>query len=559
MSTPAQQDEADIVREVGAETDDESGELLADEERIRKLGAVDSDSVIENRRLEGIVGKKRANKKNVAFNAGDLLTKYETLIKFWPPNTLDISVKRLTGSPVQQLITSRPRSGSELFDALRAVHGQHEEAKYEIKFFDNNSKEFRGNGNITMPDSRPAPQQGQPMQYPPPGYPPGYPPPYGHQPYPPPQAQPQAGPQPMPPVVVNGPDMSAMMTTFQQMFDMFQRMQPPAAAAAAPAQQQPYMPPPPPPGADMPTMMAWMKQMFDLFQSMQPPAAGQGPRGYPQQPQTPNPMMTMMGVPPVQPPPGTLFVPGFGYVPVDRLMEAISSVPGGGGGGFRPPYRGGPHRPPYGLQNDGGQPHYPGRYDPQGRYDPNNQQQQQPPKTAAESFRDSITMVRSAVAAAHELNSLLGTEQGAAEPQVVQEEDDSPIRVIDTGPAKIVVNRSDGTMRFAETGFANLDKVLKWMGEQREAIQKSAHERQLQEQQQQPRQQLPPGYVEVGPGYQPPPGFVAVPVDQVPPSAPQGHGQGLPPPPTNVPPPIQQAPQSRTWGAPPMPFDRGQG
>jgi hypothetical protein len=135
---------------------DDPGELVVDEDKIRALGAIDAESVRENRRLKDIVNKKRSGMKGVLFNAGDVLIKYETLIKLWPINTIDISVKRLTGSPVQHMILSRPRSGAELYGAIRAVHGQYEEAEYELKFFDNNSKEFRGNGQITMPDTRAA-------------------------------------------------------------------------------------------------------------------------------------------------------------------------------------------------------------------------------------------------------------------------------------------------------------------------------------------------------------------------------------------------------------------
>ena len=209
-NAPAQQDEGDILAEVGAEPDDESGDLKVSEEQILEVGAVDAETVRENRRLQGAVNRRRANVKNVSFNAGDLLTKYETIIKCWPANTLDIGVKRLTGPPVQQIITSRPRSGSELYEALKVVHGQYGEADYEIKFFDTNLKVYRGTGRITMPDMRattPQQQQGQPMNpfYPsaPPGYPSGYPsPPPG---YPPPVYPPQppiaaaAAPSPPPP------------------------------------------------------------------------------------------------------------------------------------------------------------------------------------------------------------------------------------------------------------------------------------------------------------------------------------------------------------------------
>jgi hypothetical protein len=550
-NTPAQQDEADVVAEVEAERDEDLEELVTSEDQIRKVGAVDAESVRENRRLNNIVNKKRANVKNVPFNAGDLLTKYETLIKFWPANTIDISVKRLTGSPVQQLITSRPRSGAELFDALKAVHGQHEEAKYEINFFDNNSKEFRGKGQITMPDMRAPSQQGQPMQYPPPYAAPAYPPPGypggGYPVHPPPPGYPPAAPAapasqpPQPPIVVQpsaGPDMSAMLASFQQMFGMFQEMQR-QMAAQQPNPQPPQQPPqpffvPPPQGADVNTMMASFQQMFDMFRSMQPAAAASSAVAQPSQPaqpMMPSMMAAAMGVPPVTPPPGTMWVPGFGFVPLDRLLQAVgmgsaasasNPGPGSGPGPYRSQYR--PYYP-HGEQSGQPHPYYPSR-------EPSPQQAQ---RGHADHLREALSVVRSAVDAVQDIQEILPSMRTEQFEPSAGDEDDSPVRVVDTGPAKIVFNKEDGTLRGWETGLANMDKLMKWVGEQRDAIQQARGNQQRQQ-----PQQLPPGYVEVTPGYQPPPGYVAVPVDQQ---------QPLPLPPEHMPPPIQSPPPAgrRPW------------
>lgn len=610
-STPAQQDEADIVAEVGAERDEDIGELVADEERIRALGAVDAESVRENRRLKDIVNKKRGNVKGVPFNAGDLLTKYETLIKFWPVNTIDISVKRLTGSPVQQMIVSRPRSGVELYEAIKAIHGQYEEAKYELKFFDNNSKEFRGNGQITMPDTRAAasPQQGQPMQHnpynpygtPPPGYPgyppgygmppTGYPPSYAAQPGYPPQQQPpqqqapqapQQAPQQQPPTVQVMPssfDPHQMMSMMDQMFQMFRQMQsaaqpPPQPPPPSPHLQYPpmpvpmpmqQMPPMPPPQASPAEQMAWMQQAFEMFRqfqsSQQPPAAAhvQYPPPQVQQPAPPPPSsqssmaeaMTMMQQ----------------MFKLFQQMQPPPAPPGPGPyrGPFRPPYGGGPGGPPPYPEQYPGAPGAPGTpgprpYGPPGYGHPGWGPPQPPPreKTAAEQFREAMGVVRTAVEAVQDINNMMPgvvPNAGAAPSQEGDGDDGSPIQVIDTGPAKLVINKEDGSLRKWETGWANMDKVFKWVGEQREAITRAAVERRAEERQH-PPQQLPPGYVEVHPGYQPPPGYVAVPVDpqQQMPSAPQQHA--LPPPPDDVPPPINQPPQRSTWGMPTYP---GQG
>lgn len=111
------------------------------------------EDAIENRRLADIVSKKRAGYKHVSFDT-DLLTKYDCILKIWPANTLDIFVKRLTGRHVQHFITGRPPSATALFDALKGIHGDREEAEYEIKIVDVNTREFRGMGRIVMPDTR---------------------------------------------------------------------------------------------------------------------------------------------------------------------------------------------------------------------------------------------------------------------------------------------------------------------------------------------------------------------------------------------------------------------
>lgn len=283
--TPSQEDEADIVAEADAVRDEETGELMVDEDRVRELGAVDAESVRENRRLRSVVNKKRANVKHVNFNTGDVLTTYDTILGSWPANAIDIHVRRLTGSPVQDVLTSRPRSGTELYAALKVFHGQYEEAQYAVQFKDNGTHQFRGNGRITMPDTRgPTSQQGQPMNYP---YgQPGYQQPPQQQPYmqpapgypPAPQHVAPSAPQPPPTVQVmpSSFDPSSMMSMMDQMFQMFRRMQAsaqpptppplvPYPPVSAPAQPQ-QMPPPPSPQASPAEMMAWMQQAFGLFQ-----------------------------------------------------------------------------------------------------------------------------------------------------------------------------------------------------------------------------------------------------------------------------------------------------
>ncbi len=311
-SSPTQEDEADIIAEVGAERDEELDELVATEEKVVAIGAVDAESVRENRRLGAVVGKKRANMKNVPFNASDVLVKFDWIVKYWPPNSLHIKMKRLTGSEVQHTIRTFPRSGMELYAALMEYHGVSDEAKYEVVVTDSTTHEFRGKGQITLPDTQPKQSQGgypmnapqQPWQ-PPPGQQPWQPPAQGA----PPQAQPQQQ-QPQQGVPPPGPDPVAMM---QQIWKMLQPQQGAPQQQADPQQGAPQQPPaqvfvPPPPGPDP---VAMMQQIWKMLQQ-QPPA--QPGSAQPAQPQA-NPTAAMTGMmvapPPMDPPPGTIRIPTF--------------------------------------------------------------------------------------------------------------------------------------------------------------------------------------------------------------------------------------------------------
>lgn len=115
-----------------------------------ELGAVDAESVQDNRRLADTLHKRRRGEKGV-WDTNDVLVKYDQIVKLWPANTINILVRRLTGIPVQHVITSRPASGTVLFNKLKDLHGEHEEAEYEIKFADVHSRQFRGMGRIGLP------------------------------------------------------------------------------------------------------------------------------------------------------------------------------------------------------------------------------------------------------------------------------------------------------------------------------------------------------------------------------------------------------------------------
>jgi hypothetical protein len=610
-NTPAQHHEGEILDEVGAERDEETGEMVVDEARILEMGAVDADAIRENRRVEDVVNKKRANVKHVTFNTSDLIAKYDAIIKYWPPNTLDISVQRLTGTPITQVITSQPASGVELYKAIQLIHGRHEEATYSVRFYDNNKKEHRGSGKVTIPDARvsstadPPQPQGQPMyNYPPPpgylppGYPPGYSPTQAPPGYPPPgypvaqqptAAQPQQMPQqPQQPVVVHappGPDMGALLENFRQVFETFQGMQqrlapPPAAPAPAPA--APFVMPPQP-GQDLTSMLSSLRQTLEVFQQMVPQGAATPAPAQPIAPGTPLPP-----APPVTPPPGMVYLPPIGYVSAEWVLQLVR----GSALGAPPPQSENPRFRPvqregYGPPRDQQQPRYGvtpqyGRrpYEEQPPYDPHVQQQQQQPRGGLDQFRESLTVLRSAQQMINELGGMFGDRptveqpQQAAEP-LPQQDDDSPIQVIDTGAAKIVVNRDDGSLRGFETMWSNMPEILKWGGEQIDRVRRSQEERTREQQQAQtPRFERPRAVqslplVVVTPDYRPPPGFVPVAVDpdtfepgptgsdyQPPPM--QYAQSPLPPMPQDLPPPIQEgAPLRRTWDVTPIPGHNG--
>ncbi len=87
------------------------------------------------------------------FTTSNVLLKYDAILQFWLANTMDIGVTRLTGTRVVWMIRMHPKSGEELHAELKRIHGQHEEAEYELKFYDAHHKARRGTGRITMPST----------------------------------------------------------------------------------------------------------------------------------------------------------------------------------------------------------------------------------------------------------------------------------------------------------------------------------------------------------------------------------------------------------------------
>ena len=460
---------------------------------------------------------------------------FEETVRLYPEAAQTISIERKSGIPANWMLTERPRTANELYAAMRKLHGRREETTYDVSFRD--AAGHGSGGTVSMPSTMDDPPSTAAYSPQPPQ--PAYPAPYAPQPT---SAAPQAPPAgpleamlvmqkqlfemvntlvprasaqapapaptaPLPPA----PDVSSLLAMQKQMFEMIQAFQTSACAQTAPPAPQPQPAPAAPAQDPTSSVLAMQKQMFEMIQALQTPAGGHSPPAVPaptQPPAQPDSMSAML----------TMQKQMF-----DMMLTMMQTAQRGAAPSTSGPFL----RPRYG--------------DPQGTDPRDSRVPYQPParpQTPSEQLRDAVSVVRSTFEVAREF----GFGGAPAEPP---EDDDSPVRVIDMGPAKGVINRSDGSLRGFETAMANLPDILKWVGEQRAEIRKSREEDRRQRQ-----QRLPPGYVEVTPDYVPPEGFVAVPVDQIPPAA----EDALPEPPAEMPLPIAQQPPAtskRAWGMPP--------
>ena len=441
----------------------------------------------------------------------DVFAQYEDVVRNCGP--VSVYVERKGAQPGVWLLDHYPQNGPELYAALRHLHGQSLSSEYELKF--RSGGDQRGSGHVTLPHM-PAtlPQQ-----------------------VPPPQQYVQPPPQQL--------------------------------QYAAPAQQYapPQPPPPAPPQQTSPAdqyaaFYAMQRQQLELLQEMQrTAAAGQ------QQPHAQTQPVAQPQQQPQRPqgPPGTVWVADLQqFVRLDVLYQAMTGERPSGGSGYRAPP--GPSSPYYrgdAPPPDPAQPTY-GR----SAYAPPVQQPQRE-KTPMEVMREAITLTQTLVSMADQVRP---PQQAVAAPEPEEPDDDSPVRVVDLGGAKGVFNVSDGSTRFMESIIANVPGVFKAAGEAWESARKARAEEEARRQQQKP--QLPPGFVEVGPGYVPPEGFVAIPVGHVPQqaqpvqqAAPVQYAQPvvqaapvmpvqqaapvvLPDPPANMPLPIVETPEQQPWQPP---------
>jgi hypothetical protein len=487
VNIPAQEEEADIIEEVGAEEDEESGELVADEDKVRKIGAADPATVREDRRLRSVANKKRQGKKNVGFGTTDPLVVYETLLKTWAPDSIDITFKRLSGSQItQMMIRSRPRSRTELYEAFMNMHGQSEAAEYEVRFHDSSGHQWRGQGRITMPDTRPRGQQNG----------------NGHYPQ---QQQPQASTQPMQP--------ASPFALLQEALDTVERlrgMQP--AQSTAPQQATP----------SASQLLQDALDTVQRLQGMQPtPQSNEMARlvdalqrvtgrGAPQQPQMAAPIGPQL--------PTTPAPPGYRYTWLPEsgccVLEPVrSAMPIG--------------REPQPRQFRRDAPYYP-QGEPQER-----DRYERDPYARPQGPPDQLREVRKLMVLRKELDSLFGggerRNDGYDIDGAPEQDPDSPVIIERTTDVELVRNREDGSIRGWDTLLINLPGMIKKGGEYIDKISKTAVAERQRRERAQVREQLPPGYA-----------YVEVPAEEVRQAQAPQPREDLPPPPTHVPPPIRE-------------------
>jgi len=429
--------EHEIVDELSEEIED-NGETraVANEETVKREGALNAEAVQSNRRRKSIENKKRGGAGTVPWNESRAPLLYDDIIALYPPNTLMIYVERLSGTLASWYLYGQPKSGHELYQAiLKQCHGRKEETEYRVVFRDAQRKFERGIGRLTLPstlDDATLPVQPQGMGMPngvppanygqqngygqPNGYPPQQPPQnngYPQQQQPPPQNYPQQAPQfaqqPMQPMQPQYAGHSPQET--QVLLDMQRQIAEMSGRVTAYLTQQPMQTPP------------QQDQHRPIYDRPSPRYNGSVVPPAPQPP----PQQAM------QPPPGMYHVPGFGFVPTAKLMEAMGVV--------GPQQQQAPAAPP------------------------------QPPRNAADEFRSAIGLMTTVADAARTVQSIFPSAASAPAAPAAREDDDLPMKTIKYGDFNTVVNKEDGSLRIPDTIAANGEKILGWIEKQRKDIQ----------------------------------------------------------------------------------------
>jgi len=209
--------------------------------------------------------------------------------------------------------------------------------------------------------------------------------------------------------------------------------QPPAPQMSGPV---PYgAPPQPQPGPsmavpDVATVLRLQEQLSGIAAQLQQM----------QQPQRPAPAAAAPGPVPTSPP----YVPPAGYVLVTTPNGQQVLAPAQGFGLGAPQPAPAPVPPP------------------------------PPPLTAAEQFRQSMSLAQTAISTAREMSALVPTVAApAAAAAAPAREDEAPIRTTQIGEMHVVTN-SDGTLRPVETFIANGEKIMGWVEKQQKTWQEHA-------------------------------------------------------------------------------------
>ena len=220
--------------------------------QVQKIGAVTANAAARNKRVAKTVARKMAGESDVNWNEDDAIQLFDAITQAFPSPGLyahisQVQPEMINYAPVK--LQGIPNSPAFYDYILRNVHRANGPAKYEIAFKDAFTKQFRGTGHITMPNTLDDPSlargntmnQGYPPPPPPYGHPqqPGYPPlpqgygqPYAPQPYspyPPQSAPPAPAPPPQAPAPAPAPAPQQSQFAPQQ----YQQHPPPQASATS--------------------------------------------------------------------------------------------------------------------------------------------------------------------------------------------------------------------------------------------------------------------------------------------------------------------------------------
>ena len=127
----------------------------ADEEAVRKEGALNVAAAQAGRRERDAIGKKRAGTARVSFGDDNACLLYDATVQLYAAPTLAILVERTSGSSrLSWYLHSEPANGAALYQAIQVqCHGRSEESVYKVTLKDKAAKTWRGVGWLTLPNT----------------------------------------------------------------------------------------------------------------------------------------------------------------------------------------------------------------------------------------------------------------------------------------------------------------------------------------------------------------------------------------------------------------------